>query len=90
MTTNDIPKLRCHDACGAEVDDEDKALMAGWSYLQALRAWRCPKCARELLAASSMAGTPPVEGPDPLPPHSLGALKKETASSILPPTVRPE
>lgn len=88
MTTNDVPELRCHDACGAVVADEDAATAAGWSYLHALQSWRCGACARALYEASVIKGTEPVPFTDTLPPSSIGALKRETASTIQPPVVK--
>jgi hypothetical protein len=79
--------IRCRGQCGAVVADDRAALQAGWSYLQITAGWRCGACERELYAASHIVGTDTVTS-DALDPKSRGALPKETASSILPPTVK--
>jgi hypothetical protein len=84
MTT---PTLGCNDECGNVVSDEDAALQAGWSRLQITGRWRCGRCAAALIAARNMNGAA-GETQDTLPKDSRGALRKETASSIAPPTLR--
>lgn len=78
--------INCRSGCGVTMADEAAAIQAGWWYLQITRGWRCPSCDRELLNASSLVGTAD-ETTDTLDPNSRGALPKETASTILPPTV---
>lgn len=75
----------CTSACGRTADNP---LQAGWAYLDITRQWRCPDCVQELHAAGSMVGQG-VDAGDPLPPDFRGALPKETASTIYPPTVKP-
>lgn len=48
----------------------------GWEQLPITGRWRCPHCYRELEAARSIEGTPSRSDPDPLPPGSIGSLKK--------------
>lgn len=81
--------LGCRDSCGKIVVDEEAALQAGWHYLMITKQWRCGECARSLGLAQHLPGTPGAYRPDPLPPTSRGALSKETASGILPPSVKP-
>jgi hypothetical protein len=81
-----LPMVGCRGMCGAQVPDEDAAMKAGWSYLQITKGWRCGTCERELAAANSIVGQD--EGTaDTLAPHDRGALPKETASTILAPSV---
>jgi hypothetical protein len=88
MTANaEDPLIRCRDACGAVVADEQEAQDSSWSWLSISKAWRCPECMRALRTAAALVGTDGVTA-DTLPPHSRGALPKETASSIAPPVVR--
>lgn len=88
MSTATGPEpIRCRDACGAAVDDEKAALDAAWSYLSIAAAWRCPACDRALRQAAAIVGTDQVTE-DTLPADSRGALPRETASTIHPPTVR--
>lgn len=87
--------ISCTDSCGATVaarhdreQDIDAALAAVWTCLQITGRWRCPACVRVLRHAAAFEG---VSGPvaiDRLPRDSIGALKRETASSILPVAVR--
>jgi len=83
--------IRCHDACGATITvlEPHEAIAAGWHHLSITGSWRCGPCARALGYAAQIVGTEGGYSPDPLPPTSRGALPKETASSILPPTVKP-
>ena len=81
----EVEELRCTDQCGRSVQDEEAALQAGWSRLQITGRWRCGPCAAGLIAARNMTGTA-GETQDSLPKDSRGALKKETASSITPPS----
>ena len=80
--------MNCRDMCGASVADQDAAMQAGWSYLHVAGGWRCGACTHTLALAARLQGTEAAYTPDPLPPHSRGALPKETASGILPPTVK--
>jgi hypothetical protein len=79
--------LRCRDACGASVADQDGAERAGWSFLQITNSWRCGACAGALYRANGIVGTS-GETADTLPPMSRGALPKETATTIAPPAVK--
>lgn len=83
----DTPTIRCRGLCGAALPDDEAALRAGWSYLQITTGWRCGLCERELRAAGGIAGHDQASE-DALPPSSRGALPRETASSILPPSVK--
>jgi hypothetical protein len=87
MSTSDNG-IRCRSQCGASVSDDDAALRAGWSYLQITAGWRCGACNRALIAARDIVGGQGGFSADPLPPDSRGALPRETASSILPPSVK--
>lgn len=78
-------QVRCTDECGAAVPDEEAALHAGWSRLQITGRWRCGECAGALIAARNLTGAA-GETQDKLPKDSRGALKKETASTITPPS----
>lgn len=88
MSTPDTPPIRCRGLCDASVVDDEAALRAGWSYLQITAGWRCGPCGRALLAAAHFVGTDQPAAVDTLPPNSRGALPKETASTVLPPSVR--
>lgn len=79
--------IGCRDECGAKVADEKAANLGGWSYLEISKAYRCPSCWRSLRAAAGLIGTD-GETTDTLPPGSLGAIKKATAESILPPSLK--
>ena len=79
--------IRCRDTCGRSVEDEAAALQAGWSYLEITKAYRCGACDGALRAVRHIIG-PDAVTPDNLPPDSLGAIKRETASGILPPVVK--
>jgi hypothetical protein len=81
--------ISCRDECGARVVDDQAAMAAGWSYLSIRAAWRCGACARSLLEAARIEGLEHVEFVDQLPAGSRGALRKETASSIAAPVVKP-
>jgi hypothetical protein len=87
MTTPTTPAIRCRDACGAVVHDEQQAEDSAWSLLAISNAWRCPACDRALRQAAQIVGTEGIT-PDTLPPASRGALPKETASTIAPPVLR--
>ena len=89
MSQAPADRLSCRDECGASVDDEDGAMAAGWSYLSIRAAWRCGACARALLEAARIQGSERAGFVDQLPPVSRGALRKETASSIAVPVVKP-
>lgn len=80
--------IGCRGLCGAELKDEDAATKAGWSYLQITAGWRCGSCDRELFAASKLVGINGTSSEDLIPSTSRGALPKETASTILPPSVK--
>lgn len=79
----------CRDQCGAQVADDDAAIAAGWSCLSIAGGWRCGPCSRALALAAGVVGTPGAAFVDPLPPHSRGALPRETASTIAPSVVKP-
>ena len=82
--------IGCRDSCGAKVEGfEEDALKAGWHYLMITKNWRCPDCTRALGMAQHLQGTPGGYTPDRLDPKSRGALPRETASGILPPSVKP-
>ena len=80
--------IPCSAGCKRQVADEDAATAASWDYLSITARWRCPTCWRELRAAQSFTG---VEGQtaDNLAPGDRGAIRKETASTILPASVKP-
>lgn len=78
--------IGCRGGCGAKQPDDDAAALAGWRYLQITKGWRCGPCDRDLVAASSLRGQGADTG-DALDPQDRGALPKETASSILAPSV---
>jgi hypothetical protein len=79
-------------ACGTATPDP---LQAGWTHLQLTNGWRCGRCARELAEAGKWSGAPgDPDFRDPLPPDSIGALKRPSsdrtlAETILPPAVKP-
>jgi hypothetical protein len=81
------PRLACADACGASLP-EDEISMHGWQFLEIQRRYRCPACFRSLTAASGLPGTPARTFVDALPADSRGALRKETATTITPPSVK--
>lgn len=85
---SDAPSIRCRGQCGSALPDDEAAQRAGWSYLQITAGWRCGACERALIEAAHLTGTPGGYSPDPLPSSSRGALPRETASSILPPSVK--
>ena len=85
--TADASTIRCRDACGAARADEEACISAAWTYLQISKGWRCPKCAAALRDASGIVGTDAVTE-DTLPPISRGSLPRETASTILPPSLK--
>lgn len=60
-------------------------MRAGYTCLSIAGGWRCGPCVALLLAAGAMEGTAGMT-PDPLPPTSRGAIPRETAATILPPT----
>jgi hypothetical protein len=55
---------------------DDGSPPPGWDCLQITGRYRCPQCGHELNRANTMLGTPSAFSPDPLPPGSIGALKK--------------
>lgn len=79
--------IACRGMCGAKVEDEDAATRAGWDYLSITAGYRCGTCGLALREAAKLPGTPDATV-DTIAPHSRGAIKKETASTILPPTVK--
>lgn len=79
--------VNCYDTCGASQPSEDAAMQAGWTYLSIAGKWRCGACAGALYRASSTRGHS-GSTPDTLDKHSRGALPKETASTITPPSVK--
>lgn len=82
-----MPELiRCRDECGATVP-EDRIEGAGWEYLEIQKAYRCTACWNQLRAASGQVGMGSGAVVD-LPPDSRGAIRKETASGITPPSVK--
>ncbi len=83
------PPVSCRDACGATAENDDAALAKGWTSLQTTNGWRCGSCSRMLRLAGAMPGrAADTTFVDRLPRTSIGALKRETASSILPVAVR--
>lgn len=86
MAQTDDLSVACVGGCKRTVPDMEAASHAGWRYLEIQNRWRCPECNRELRAAQQITGhdQPTV---DELDPTSRGALRKETASTISPPTV---
>lgn len=82
------PAIRCRDECGRSVVDDAAAVQAAWSWLDMTRTWRCPACWRALNEAGQIVGTAGASS-DELDPTSRGALRKETASTIAAPTVKP-
>jgi hypothetical protein len=57
---NEREPVRCRDACGAQVPDEQAAQSSAWEWLPIVKAYRCPACTRALeqirvRAASSLA-----------------------------------
>ncbi len=88
--TDPDPLLCCADLCGATVADDINAIMqAGWTYLETTKRYRCGACVRALEAASKFTGTSLAASVDTLPPYSIGGLRKATADTILPPSVKP-
>lgn len=91
---NQAPEvIPCRDGCGATVIDDlvdgmHAAEHAGWSWLAVTGSWRCGACEGALWRARGVEGTAAQPFVDPLPADSRGALKRETASSILAPAVR--
>lgn len=85
-----VPMIGCSGGCGLAVLAEDIE-KSGWSYLQITGRYRCGTCERLLYAASTQPGTWPREGDstDPLPPNSIGALKKLPEAPPLHEKVRP-
>lgn len=79
--------VSCRGECGKTHPDEAAAEHAGWNYLWITKGWRCGDCARALHAAGQMSGTDGMTQ-DTLPKDSRGALPKETASTILPASVK--
>jgi len=79
--------ISCSGGCKALhlADEIDKS---GWTFLEISGRYRCGACERELHAASFIPGTEPGEFVDALPADSRGALPKETASSISPPSLK--
>lgn len=89
--SDDEPKLlHCSDKCGAAIPATEKALLSsGWTYLETARRFRCGACMRALAAAATLPGTSLAASVDTLPRNSIGALKKPTADTIVPPVVKP-
>lgn len=81
------PAIKCRGQCGLAVVNDEDAVRAGWTYLQITRGWRCGACGRALRAAAEIKGSAEVPS-DALPSNSIGALRRETASTILPPSVK--
>lgn len=82
--------ISCMDKCGATVADEKDAENNLWTWLPVARAYRCPACRKAMERAGKMTGsTLPSTFVDKLPPDSIGSLRKPTAESILPPSVKP-
>lgn len=79
--------IGCRGGCGGKQPDDEAAARAGWRYLEITKGWRCGSCERALALASTMHGHG-TDGGDALNPHDRGALPKETASTIMPPSVR--
>lgn len=79
--------ISCCDACGRTTEDEMSAQRDTWAYLFITKRYRCPACHAALRAAAGITGTAVDKG-DALPPDSRGALPKETASTILLPSVK--
>lgn len=78
--------IGCRGGCDAKQADEEAAARAGWRYLEITKGWRCGACDHTLVAASTIVGSGDCSG-DPLAPHDRGALARETASTILAPSV---
>jgi hypothetical protein len=78
------PTVGCAAGCGSNwlASDIEKS---GWDYLSISGRWRCQTCYSELVAAREIIGVEGSYAPDPLPPTSRGALRKETASTIMAP-----
>jgi hypothetical protein len=87
MSQTDDTSVKCRGACGKSHPDDQAAAQAGWNHLWITRGWRCGDCERALQAASAIVGTD-QEFQDELPRDSRGALPKETASTIMQPSVR--
>lgn len=88
--------LRCRDNCGAAVIEgegvenivEMVALRQGWTLLPVAGGWRCGECWRKLNRAAQLEGAAATAlFVDKLPASSIGALKKPTADTIVPPVV---
>jgi hypothetical protein len=82
------PRIACNAGCGVTVADDAEAETRGWSWLMVARGWRCRACIRALTAASGLPGTPARTFVDAVPADSRGALRKETATTITPPSVK--
>jgi hypothetical protein len=87
MSQDATPVVKCRGGCGKSHPTDDAAMHAGWTYLWITKGYRCGDCERELRAAGSIVGTDQITS-DPLPKDSRGALPKETASTIMQPSVR--
>lgn len=81
-------EISCSTGCKRTVEDEVGASTAGWEYLSISARWRCPTCYRELRAAASIVGGTKQAADTIVDPKSRGALRRETASTILPPSVK--
>lgn len=77
-------QVNCRDKCGAETAD---ASAAGWTLLSVAGGWRCGKCVATLLNAGALIG-PDSATVDALQPDSIGALRKATAHTISPVSVK--
>lgn len=73
--------INCRDGCGAETTDDG----GSFTFLAIAGGWRCGACVRKLLETSALVGVD-GETTDKLDPKSRGALPKETASTISPPS----
>lgn len=72
------PQVSCSAGCKRTAElPNDANPPPGWEQLEiASGRYRCMHCWRELNAARELEGTPSAFAPDPLPPKSIGALKK--------------
>lgn len=83
-----MTNIRCTGACGREVAAKDME-RSGWSYLQITGKWRCGPCGRELMQVSTQGGGHEQDADQPLPPDSIGALKKLPERPPLRESVKP-
>ena len=68
-----MSSIGCAGGCGKSITTEELKT-AGWSYMDLTGKYRCADCDRALAAAISAAQS--SDASDPLPPDSIGALKK--------------